>query len=173
MTTFTVYQLQLGRHLHRQISRTEHCLQVRGKASSSFLKLGSSKVSQLESEGENVSREMHTDPVNEIFRTSGFSQSSEPMSAVFLCAVTMLMTPFGMPAASDSSASASAEYGVSEAGLITTLHPAAIAAPTFLVIIAAVSTKVTQGNTKWEIPRRNDTDNAYGLTNRDDSIAFN
>ena len=83
--------------------------------------------------------------MNEILRTSGFSQSSDPTSFVFACAVTILITPFGIPALSASSASASAVYGVSDAGLMTQVHPAAMAAPTFLVIIATVSYNPTSG----------------------------
>ena len=50
--------------------------------------------------------------------------------------VSTLSTPFGMPARSASSHSASAEYGVCEAGLITIVHPAASAGPALRVIIA-------------------------------------
>src|SRR5262249_30116298 len=68
------------------------------------------------------------DPVNEIFRTSGFAVSSPPTSAAE--PVTTLSTPFGTPARSASAASASAENGVCEAGLATTVQPAASAGPT-------------------------------------------
>ena len=50
--------------------------------------------------------------------------------------MTTLTTPFGMPARSASSHSASAEYGVSVAGLITIVQPAASAGPALRVIIA-------------------------------------
>ena len=43
---------------------------------------------------------------------------------------------FGMPACSARQARESAERGVSSAGLTTQVHPAARAAPTFLVIMA-------------------------------------
>ena len=74
------------------------------------------------------------EPVNEIFRTVGFDVSSPPTSAA--APVTTFRTPFGMPARSPSTASASAEKGVCDAGLATTVQPAASAGPTFLVIIA-------------------------------------
>src|SRR5438132_12308136 len=74
------------------------------------------------------------EPVNESFRTVGFDVSSAPMSAAD--PVTTLNTPFGTPARSASSASASAENGVCDAGLRTTVQPAATAGPAFLVIIA-------------------------------------
>ena len=50
--------------------------------------------------------------------------------------VTTLNTPAGMPARSASSASASAESGVSEAGLHTTVQPTASAGATLRVIMA-------------------------------------
>src|SRR5689334_16301314 len=50
--------------------------------------------------------------------------------------VTTLKAPLGTPARSASSARASAEYGVLVAGLATTVHPAARAAPTLRVIMA-------------------------------------
>src|SRR5258705_3873548 len=48
----------------------------------------------------------------------------------------MLITPFGKPARSASTASASAEKGVSSDGFSTMVHPAASAGATFRVIIA-------------------------------------
>ena len=51
--------------------------------------------------------------------------------------MTTLNTPFGMPARSASSASASAENGVCVAGFSTTVQPAASAGPALRVIIAA------------------------------------
>ena len=54
----------------------------------------------------------------------------------FLSVVTTLNTPLGTLVRSLSSANANAEYGVSAAGLRTTVHPAAIAPATFRVIIA-------------------------------------
>ena len=50
--------------------------------------------------------------------------------------MTTLKTPAGIPARSASAASASAENGVCEAGLTTTVQPAASAGPTLRVIIA-------------------------------------
>lgn len=95
------------------------------------------------------------EPVNETFRTILLSHISRPTSWTFFWVVTMLMTPSGMPARRESyihdpfnthvtsveaailtSASASAEKGVSGGGLITAVHPAASAAPSFRVIIA-------------------------------------
>lgn len=66
----------------------------------------------------------------------GFSHISFATSARYLDVVTILMTPFGTPARSANSARASAENGVSVAGLITVVHPAARAAPSLRVIIA-------------------------------------
>src|SRR5277367_1465409 len=67
------------------------------------------------------------DPVNDNFRTSGFDVSSAPIAAD--PPVRMLHTPAGMPARSASTASASAENGVCDAGLITPVHPAAQPGP--------------------------------------------
>ena len=75
------------------------------------------------------------EPVKESLRTTGLAVSSAPTSAARLV-VTMLNTPGGMPARSASSASASALSGVSSAGLITMVHPAARAGPALRVIIA-------------------------------------
>ncbi len=51
--------------------------------------------------------------------------------------VMTLNTPFGMPARSASSASASAVSGVSEAGFSTIVQPTAKAGPALRVIMAA------------------------------------
>src|ERR1019366_4742160 len=75
------------------------------------------------------------EPVNDSLRTIGFEVSSAPIS--FEGPVTTLNTPFGTPARSASSARASAENGVCEAGLTTTVQPAPIAGPTLRVIIAS------------------------------------
>src|SRR5438477_6691078 len=75
------------------------------------------------------------DPVNERLRTTGLLVSSAPMSVAD--PVTTLKTPLGTPARSASSASASADDGVGDAGLSTTVHPAAIAGPALRVIIAS------------------------------------
>ena len=61
--------------------------------------------------------------------------SSAPISVA--APVMTLNTPAGTPARSASSASASAENGVCEAGLSTTVQPAAIAGPALRVIIAS------------------------------------
>ena len=50
--------------------------------------------------------------------------------------VTTLMTPFGNPASSARAIAAKADRGVSSAGRTTQVHPAANAAPSFLVIMA-------------------------------------
>ena len=75
------------------------------------------------------------DPVNDSLRTSGFDVSSPPISEA--APVTTLKTPAGMPARSASSASASAENGVCDAGFSTTVQPDAIAGPALRVIIAS------------------------------------
>src|SRR5271170_4016587 len=116
--------------------------------------------------------ERDTDPVKDILRTSGFSQSSDPISFVFACAVTMLITPFGTPARSASSASASAVYGVSDAGLITQVHPAAMAAPTFRVIIATISQHPQHAFTHRKIPGGNNANNTNRLSNSNDPITL-
>ncbi len=74
------------------------------------------------------------DPVKVILRTIGLEVSSAPISLAE--PVTTLNTPFGMPARSANSANASAEYGVSDAGLQTTTQPAAKAGPHLRVIMA-------------------------------------
>ena len=71
-----------------------------------------------------------TDPVNEILRTTAFVLNSKPTSGVFFFdAVTTFKTPFGIPARCANSTSANADNGVSGAGFMTTVHPAAKAAP--------------------------------------------
>src|SRR5215472_17173654 len=75
------------------------------------------------------------DPVNESLRTMGFEVSSAPISAAD--PVITLKTPLGTPARSASSASASAENGVCDAGLRTTAQPAAMAGAALRVIIAS------------------------------------
>jgi hypothetical protein len=79
-------------------------------------------------------RPTSVEPVKESLRTFAFEHSSLPM--VSASPVTMLSTPFGMPARSASSAMASAENGVCSAGLSTTVQPAARAGPALRVIIA-------------------------------------
>jgi hypothetical protein len=75
------------------------------------------------------------DPVNENLRTSGLSVNSSPTLRESVV-VRTLNTPAGTPASSASTASASADRGVSEAGLMTTGQPAASAGPALRVIIA-------------------------------------
>src|SRR6185312_13699110 len=75
------------------------------------------------------------DPVKENLATLGLCVSSRPTSDDLLV-VTTLNTPLGIPARCASSASASAESGVSPAGLITKVQPAASAGAHFRVIIA-------------------------------------
>src|SRR5690606_2338833 len=75
------------------------------------------------------------EPVKVSFRISGFSQNSLPMSDD-RDEVTMLNNPLGTPARSASTASASAESGVSAAGRPTNPQPAAMAGPHLRVIIA-------------------------------------
>ena len=60
-------------------------------------------------------RPTSVEPVNDSLRTIGFALSSPPIA--FESPVTTLSTPFGMPARSASSASASAESGVWLGGL--------------------------------------------------------
>jgi hypothetical protein len=75
------------------------------------------------------------EPVNDSFLTRALAVSSLPMSPAE--PVMTLKTPLGMPARSASSASASAENGVWDAGFSTTVQPAAIAGPALRVIIAS------------------------------------
>ena len=75
------------------------------------------------------------EPVKENLRTSGLSVSSLPIPRESVV-VTTLKTPAGTPASSASTARASADSGVSEAGLMTTGQPAARAGPALRVIIA-------------------------------------
>ena len=75
------------------------------------------------------------EPVNVNLRTSGFSVNSCPIGAERF-EVTTLNTPAGMPARRDNSASASADNGVCDGGLITKVQPAANAGPALRVIIA-------------------------------------
>jgi hypothetical protein len=75
------------------------------------------------------------EPVKLSLRTSGLLVSSPPIC--FESPVTTESTPAGTPARSASTAIASAEYGVSSAGLTTIVQPAASAGPTLRVIMAA------------------------------------
>ncbi|MCY1438674.1 hypothetical protein D9M71_548830 [compost metagenome] len=75
------------------------------------------------------------EPVKVSLRTSGWPVSCAPMA--WASPVTTLSTPAGTPARCASSTRARAENGVSLAGLITMLQPAASAGPALRVIIAA------------------------------------
>src|SRR5688572_23622801 len=74
------------------------------------------------------------EPVKLSLRTSGLLVNSPPMALAL--PVTTEMMPGGRPAFSASTHKASAENGVSSAGLITIVQPAAKAGPTLRVIIA-------------------------------------
>src|SRR6056297_3027330 len=78
---------------------------------------------------------MLVDPVKDSARTR--VSSVHGSTTVEARPVTTLNTPAGTPARSASSASASAEYGVSPEGCATTVQPAAIAAAALRVSIAA------------------------------------
>ncbi len=74
------------------------------------------------------------EPVKVSLRTTGLAVSSPPIAAE-LPAMT-LITPAGTPARSASSTMAKADRGVSVAGLITMLHPAANAGAALRAIMA-------------------------------------
>src|SRR5947208_8012502 len=75
------------------------------------------------------------EPVKVSLRTVGFEVISPPISVA--PPVTQEKTPFGTPARSASSHSASAENGVAVAGFSTIVQPAASEGPALRVIIAA------------------------------------
>src|SRR3954465_9251610 len=75
------------------------------------------------------------EPVKVSLRPVGFEVSPPPPSLA--PPVTQENTPFGTPARSASSHSASAENGVAVAGFRTIVQPAASAGPALRVIIAA------------------------------------
>ena len=81
-------------------------------------------------------RPTSVDPVNESLRTRGSLSIALTTSDERLEGMT-LTTPFGTPACSSRSATASAVSGVSDAGFSTTVQPAASAGPIFRVAIAA------------------------------------
>src|SRR3954454_1080389 len=87
------------------------------------------------------------EPVNEMASTSGAPTSAGPISAP--APRTTLKTPSGMPASSASSASRTADNGVSSAGLSSTELPAARMADTN----AATALGPFQGVTKATTPR--------------------
>ncbi len=74
------------------------------------------------------------EPVKVSLRTLGLPVSSAPISRV--TPPRILITPAGIPARSASSAIASADNGVSFAGLHTTVHPAASAGAIFRASMA-------------------------------------
>lgn len=77
------------------------------------------------------------EPVKDIVATFSLSHKTFPMPGVFsLEEVTTFITPGGTRASSASLAIAKADKGVSSAGLITHVQPAAKAAPTLRVIMA-------------------------------------
>ena len=79
-------------------------------------------------------RPTSVEPVKVSFRTKGLSVSAGPISEE--APTTTFRTPAGTPARSASSAMASADRGVSDAGLITMLHPAARAGAALRAIMA-------------------------------------
>ena len=80
-----------------------------------------------------ILRPTSTDPVNEIFWTSGCSVSAAPVPGP---PVSRLKTPAGSPASSINSPSRIAVSGVCSAGLRITVLPHASAGATFQVAIA-------------------------------------
>ena len=74
-------------------------------------------------------RPTSVEPVKPIFATSGCSTRRAPTTEPL--PTRTLTTPSGIPASSTSSASRSAESGVSSAGLRTTVFPHASAGPSF------------------------------------------
>ena len=97
------------------------------------------------------------EPVNDSFRTVGFDVSSAPMSAAD--PVTTLNTPLGTPARSASSASASAENGVCDAGFSTTVQPARDRRP-----------GLPRDHRERKIPRRDARHDADRLLDDDDAF---
>ena len=82
-------------------------------------------------------RPTSVEPVNESLRTMGLAHSSLPITTDDdALPVTILSTPFGIPARCASSAIASADSGVCSAGLMTIVQPAASAGATLRAIIA-------------------------------------
>src|SRR5260370_37366051 len=69
------------------------------------------------------------EPVNEIARTSGCSSSGAPASGPY--PVTILITPFGMPASFNTRTKLKVDSGVSCAGLITQVSPQTSAGSSF------------------------------------------
>ncbi|MCY1210383.1 hypothetical protein D9M68_500570 [compost metagenome] len=80
-------------------------------------------------------RPTSVEPVKLSLRTTGLAVSSPPMATA--SPVITLNSPAGSPARSASTASASADSGVSSAGLSTMAQPAASAGPALRVIMAS------------------------------------
>src|SRR6056297_4155247 len=80
-------------------------------------------------------RPTSVEPVKVSLRTAGFSQNSLPISLA-LEDVTMLNTPFGIPARSARTPMTVADKGVSVAGRPTKAQPAASAGAALRAIIA-------------------------------------
>ena len=76
-----------------------------------------------------IPRPTSVEPVKPIFATSGCSTRRAPTTEPL--PTSTLSTPSGIPASSASSASRSAESGVSSAGFSTTVFPHASAGPSF------------------------------------------
>ena len=76
-------------------------------------------------------------PVKLMWRTMSLAQNTLPAAMLLSeSAVSKLITPAGMPARMANSPAAKAERGVSSAGLMTTVQPAAKAGATLRVIMA-------------------------------------
>jgi hypothetical protein len=82
------------------------------------------------------SRPTSVEPVNDTLRTRGSASRTSAIRALRRDGTT-LTTPSGTPASASSAPSASAVSGVSEAGLRTTVQPAARAGPILRVAMAA------------------------------------
>ena len=80
-------------------------------------------------------RPTSVEPVKVILRTVGLVVSSSPMAGASM-PLTMLITPFGMPARSARTARAKAESGVCSAGFNTAAQPAARPGANLRVIMA-------------------------------------
>ena len=93
------------------------------------------------------------EPVKPIFATSGCSISRWPATEPL--PTTTFTTPSGIPASSASSASRSAESGVSSAGFSTTVLPARERRP-----------ELPGGDVEREVPRRDQPDDAERLAER-------
>ena len=79
-----------------------------------------------------IRRPAAVEPVNETLSTPGWRTRYSPTSRP---AATMLTTPSGMPASMHASPRMYASSGVSGAGLITMVQPAASAGPSFSMMV--------------------------------------